>query len=53
MNNTTINYLKRVEISGLWQRYDLIWDLNPDVNVLAGINGSGKSTILNRRLFFI
>lgn len=47
MNNTTINYLKRVEISGLWQRYDLVWDLNPDVNVLAGINGSGKSTVLN------
>ncbi len=47
MNNTPINYLKRVEISGLWQRYDLVWDLNPDVNVLAGINGSGKTTILN------
>ncbi len=46
MNNTPINYLKRLEISGLWQRYDIVWDLNPDVNVLAGINGSGKSTIL-------
>lgn len=39
--------IEKVEISGLWQRYDLVWNLNPDVNVLAGINGSGKSTILN------
>ncbi|MDD5216193.1 MAG: ATP-binding protein [Methylococcales bacterium] len=42
-----INYIEKVEISGLWQRYDITWNLNPDVNILAGINGSGKSTIFD------
>jgi predicted ATPase len=39
-------YITRVEIQGLWGRYDIVWNLNKDVNVLAGINGSGKTTIL-------
>jgi len=43
----TPTYISRVEIKNLWDRYDLVWDLNPDVNVLSGTNGSGKSTILN------
>lgn len=38
--------IKTVSIDGLWGRYSLKWHLNPDVNVLSGINGSGKSTIL-------
>lgn len=42
-----IKYITKVEISGLWDRYDIEWNLHPDVNVLAGINGSGKTTILN------
>lgn len=42
-----IKYIKKVEIQGLFGRYDIEWNLHPDVNVLAGINGSGKSTILN------
>lgn len=42
-----ITKIKKVEIKGLWNRFDLSWTLNPDVNVLSGINGSGKSTILN------
>ena len=25
-----------------------MWDLRPDVNILSGVNGVGKSTILNR-----
>jgi len=41
-----IRYIKRLEIAGLWDRFDIVWELQPDVNVLAGINGSGKSTIL-------
>ncbi|MBT9099982.1 AAA family ATPase [Methylovulum psychrotolerans] len=41
-----IRYIKRLEIAGLWDRFDITWELKPDVNVLAGINGSGKSTIL-------
>jgi len=42
-----INYIKRVEILGLWDRFDIEWDLNPDVNIIAGINGIGKTTILD------
>ncbi|MCK5867089.1 MAG: ATP-binding protein, partial [Mycoplasmataceae bacterium] len=42
-----ITHLTKVEIKGLWGKYDIVWDLNSDVNVLAGINGSGKTTILN------
>ncbi|MDR0732705.1 MAG: ATP-binding protein [Dysgonamonadaceae bacterium] len=38
--------IKRIEIKGLFHQYDLKWDLNPDVNILVGINGTGKSTIL-------
>ena len=36
------NYIKRIEIHGLWHRYDIAWDLRPDVNILSGINGVGK-----------
>jgi predicted ATPase len=42
-----IKYIKRIEISKLWNKFDIEWNLNPDVNILAGGNGSGKSTILD------
>ncbi len=42
-----ITHLTKIEIKGLWDKYDIVWDLNSDVNVLAGINGSGKTTIIN------
>lgn len=41
-------YIKRIEIKGLWGRKNISWDLNPDVNILSGVNGGGKSTILNK-----
>jgi ABC-type Mn2+/Zn2+ transport system ATPase subunit len=44
MNN--INCISNVKIKGLWNKFDLDWTLNPDVNILSGINGSGKSTVL-------
>jgi predicted ATPase len=47
------NYIRRIEISGLWHRYDIAWDLRPDVNILAGINGVGKTTILNRSVGYL
>ena len=42
------NYIRRIEIDGLWHRYDIAWDLRPDVNILAGVNGVGKTTIQKR-----
>ena len=38
--------ITKVEIRSLWGRFDLEWELYPDVNILSGINGSGKSTII-------
>ena len=47
------DYIRRIEIDGLWNRYDIAWDLRPDVNILAGINGVGKTTILNRSVGYL
>ncbi len=41
--------IKRIEISSLWSGHKhIVWELRPDVNVLSGKNGAGKSTILNK-----
>jgi energy-coupling factor transporter ATP-binding protein EcfA2 len=45
--NEPIKYIAKVEIKNLWGRYDIVWNLDPSVNVLSGINGSGKSTVLD------
>ncbi len=43
------DYITRIEIDSLWSgRNHIVWDLRPDVNILSGVNGVGKSTILNR-----
>lgn len=47
------NYIKRIEIHALWNRFNIAWDLRPDVNILSGINGVGKSTILNRSVTYL
>lgn len=42
-------YIERIEIDSLWGgRKHVIWDLDRRVNILSGINGVGKSTILNK-----
>lgn len=47
------NYIRRIEIKGLWRQYDIAWDLRPDVNILSGINGVGKTTILKRTVGYL
>ena len=43
------DYIKRIEIDALWSgKKHIVWELNPRVNILSGINGVGKSTILNK-----
>ena len=46
-------YIRRIEIKGLWKRFNIAWDLRPDVNILSGINGVGKTTILNRSVGYL
>ena len=42
-------YIKKIEIDALWSgKKHIVWELNPKVNILSGINGVGKSTILNK-----
>ncbi len=43
------DYIRRIEIDALWSgKKHIVWELDPHVNVLSGINGVGKSTILNK-----
>lgn len=43
------HYIKSIEIDSLWSnRKHIYWELRPDVNILSGSNGVGKSTIINR-----
>lgn len=43
------NYIKRIEIDSLWSGMKhIVWELDPKVNILSGINGMGKSTIINK-----
>ena len=45
----TADYIQKIEIDSLWSgRRHIVWELRPDVNILSGVNGVGKSTILNR-----
>ena len=42
-------YIQSIEIDSLWNnRKHIMWKLRPDVNILSGSNGLGKSTIINR-----
>ena len=41
--------IKQIEIDALWSgKKHILWTLDPHVNILSGINGVGKSTILNK-----
>ena len=42
-------YIKQIEIESLWSgKKHIVWNLDRRVNILSGINGVGKSTILNK-----
>lgn len=43
------DYIQTIEIDSLWSgKKHIVWNLDPHVNILSGINGVGKSTILNK-----
>lgn len=43
------SYIKQIEIDSLWSgKHHILWNLNRQVNILSGVNGVGKSTILNK-----
>ena len=43
------DYIEQIEIDSLWSgTKHIVWNLDPRVNILSGINGVGKSTILNK-----
>jgi ABC-type glutathione transport system ATPase component len=43
------DYIQKIEIDSLWSgKKHIVWELDPHVNILSGINGVGKSTILNK-----
>ena len=42
-------YIEQIEIDSLWSgKRHVVWNLDRSVNVLSGINGVGKSTIINK-----
>ena len=43
------SYIRQIEIDALWSgKKHILWKLDPRVNILSGVNGVGKSTILNK-----
>jgi len=42
-----MNFINKVVISGFWGDRDIEFDFYDDVNFLIGINGSGKTTVIN------
>ena len=45
------DYISKIEIDSLWSgKKHIVWELDPRVNILSGINRQGKSTILNKVL---
>ncbi len=43
------DYIEQIEIDSLWSgKKHIVWNLERRVNILSGVNGVGKSTILNK-----
>lgn len=46
MSAKTVFYIESIDIPRLFGNQHVHWNLRKDVNILGGVNGSGKSTIL-------
>ena len=42
-----MNYIEHVEINGFLGSRDVTINFNNDINFLIGVNGSGKTTVIN------
>jgi len=42
-----MNYIEQVQISDFWGDKKITIDFNADINFLIGVNGSGKTTVIN------
>jgi len=42
-----MNILRSVHVEGFWGTKQFTIDFHPDVNFLIGVNGSGKTTVIN------
>ena len=43
-----MNYIQNFEYHNLWNKYNVCWhQIHEDVNRLVGINGKGKTTLLD------
>ncbi len=43
------DYIEQIEIDSLWSgKRHILWNLDRQVNILSGVNGVGKSTIINK-----
>lgn len=45
------DYITQIEIDSLWNgktNKHILWNLDLKVNILSGVNGVGKSTIINK-----
>ncbi len=44
-----VDHIEQIEIESLWSgKKHIVWNLDRKVNILSGVNGVGKSTILNK-----
>ena len=46
MTKSIVVKIKNIKIERLYNRYNFEWELSPDINILAGDNGSYKTTLL-------
>jgi len=40
-------FVRKIEVIGLYQRFDILQKFQPGVNIIYGVNGTGKTTIIH------